>query len=276
MIVCAVPGMAADQVIRNINIMSNLNPLLPFTFTYNYRVPTEWQAEIVIGTTLNPSQLTNAFETAATNTFITSGEVGLKFGLPGDFILFVGWPWLGGLFSVEESVWIPEFDVSVLIPITLGVFSGSGYSESFSLNTVIKKSLPPVTICGGFNFLASPQFTEPETSEEVTEVAQSYLGIGLEFAINPFIRLVGEYRYQFSSVYFDAENNMKYEMFPYFANQIAGIGFEYAIDFPNFSLKATAGYSINLGIFDEQAGITYGTQGISLGFSFLFPFPWVT
>jgi len=269
-------GFGAEGLIRNINIMGNLNPLLPFSFTYNYTLPSEWQVELLLGTTLNPQQLSSAFSEAATGTFITSGEIGLKFGMPGDLILFVGWPWLGGIFSVSESLWLPELDVSVLVPITLGVFSGSAYTESFSFNAVLKKSLQPVRFSGGFNFLASPQFSRSEFDDEVSEVGQGYLGLGLEWAVNPYIRLLGEFRYQFISVLFDTYSDLKFEMFPVYANQVLGIGFEYILDFPQFSMKASAGYAINLGIFDQEVGVTYGTHGIHLGFSFLFPFPWRT
>ena len=36
-------GFGAGQIIRNINILGNLNPLLPFSFTYDYTIPSEWQ-----------------------------------------------------------------------------------------------------------------------------------------------------------------------------------------------------------------------------------------
>jgi len=269
-------GFGAGQIIRNINILGNLNPLLPFSFTYDYTIPSEWQVELFLGTTLNPRQLSAAFSQAATGTFITSGEIGLKFGLPGDVILFAGWPWLGAIFSVQETLWMPELDFSALVPITLGVFSGSAYSESFSFNAVLKKSLRPVRFSGGFNFLTSPQFSSGEFDDEVFEVGQGYLGLGLEWAVNPYIRLLGEFRYQFISVLFDTYSDLKFEMFPAYSNQVLGIGFEYILDFPLFLMKATAGYAVKLGLFDPEIGVTYGTHAIHVGVSFLFPFPWRT
>lgn len=267
---------AANTVIRNINVLGNLNPLLPFSFTYDYRVPTEWQLELIIGTSLNPAGFSSIYSQNATNTFITSGEVGLKFGLPGDFTLFATWPWLGGIFSVTEGVWLPEIDISVLAPVTLGALSGVGFSESFSFNAVLKKSLPPFRICGGFNFLASPQFSEPESEEDVSEVGQSYIGVGVEWMVNPFIRLLAEFRYQFSSLLYSAieGESIKFEAFPPYANQILGVGFEYLIDLPKFAMKFSIGYAINLGAYMEGIGVSYGTQGVSIGMSFLFPFPW--
>ncbi len=255
-----------------IDPLASMNPLTPFSFTYEYRTPREWQVEILTGASLDIA----GFSKQGEQPFFNSGQVGLKFGLPGDIVLLATWPWIGGYFSIDEGDFLPEFDMSLNVPISFGNHIGSA-APAININTVFKKTLPPVRISVGHNLLFSN--TYEINVEEATDatVGEQYIGTGLEWQINPYFRLYGEFRYQLSAIKYDegAAFNFDWLIPSGLAKNILSIGGEYVLDTQNFTMKTTAGYSINLlPQFDiENGGTPFTSHSISVGISFLFPFP---
>jgi len=258
-------------LIGAIDPLMNMNPLIPFSFTYEYRTPSEWQVEILTGTSLDIA----GFSQQGTGTAFT-GQVGLKFGLPGDIVLLASWPWVGGYISVDEGDFLPEFDISLNVPMTFGSDIGSS-APAININTVLKKTLPPVRFSVGHNLLFSSSLEM--ATEEATDatVGEQYIGTGLEWMINPYFRMFGEFRYQLSAIKYAEEGGFNFDwLIPAgLAKNIVSIGGEYILNTQNFTMKTTAGYSINLlPFFDiEGAGTPFTSHSVSVGISFLFPFP---
>jgi len=266
-----------EEYKKNINVLQSMNPLIPFAFTYEYGYPSEWQIELMTGASLDVNNMAlGAVDTNSSTPLISSGEVGFKFGLPGDLVLVAGWPWIGGYFSAPENGFFPEFDIAVTVPMSFGMLDSQSFTESVNMSVVLKKSLEPVRFSGGLNLLFSPSFKPADEGEEVIpEVGQTYIGFGLEWFVNPYLKILGEYRYQFSSMLYDNVNGNPYKfvVFPPYPNNIIGVGLEYAFDTENFTMKTSIGYAVNLMPPVEGYSPPFGTQGISIGFTFLFPFP---
>src|SRR6056297_616792 len=259
-------------LIGAIDPLVSMNPLIPFSSTYEYRTPREWQVEVLVGTSLDIA----GFSQQSTGTVFNTGQVGLKFGLPGDIVLMATWPWIGGYISVDEGIFLPEFDISLNVPMTFGSAIGTS-SPAINLNTVFKKTLPPVRFSVGHNLLFSNTFeVNPEEATDTT-VGEQYIGTGLEWQVNPYFRLFGEFRYQLSAIMYDESNGFNYDfLIPIeLANNILSIGGEYILNTQNFTMKTTAGYAINLlpQFNIENAGTAFTTHSVSVGISFLFPFP---
>ena len=258
-------------LIGAIDPLVNMNPLIPFSFTYEYRTPSEWQVEILMGSSLDVAGLSQQ----GTGTAFT-GQVGLKFGLPGDIVLLASWPWIGGYISVNEGVFLPEFNLSLNVPMTLGSDIGNS-APAININTVLKKTLPPVRFSVGHNLLFSN--TMEINTDEATDatVGEQYLGTGLEWMVNPYFRLFTEFRYQLSAIKYAEDGGFNFDWLlpPGLAKNILSIGGEYILNTENFTMKTTAGYSINLlPFFDiEGGGTPFTSHSVSVGISFLFPFP---
>ena len=258
------------SLIGAINPLINLSPLIPFSFTYDYRSPREWQVEILTGTSLDVAGLSNKEnETAITV------QVGLKFGLPGDIVLLATYPWIGGYVCIDEGVFLPEFDLSLNVPVTFGSSNGTS-APAINFNTVFKKTLQPVRISIGHNLLfSSVMEMDPEQATNTT-VGEQYIGTGLEWQVNPYFKLFGEFRYQLSAIVYNESQNYNYDLMilKEQANNILSIGGQYILNTENFAMKTTAGYAINLKSFKiENAGTPFTTHSVSVGISFLFPFP---
>src|SRR6056297_2198933 len=194
-------------LIAAIDPLVNMNPLIPFSFTYEYRTPREWQVEVLVGT----SQDIASFSQQGTGTIINSGQVGLKFGLPGDIVILATWPWIGGYISIDEGSFLPEVDISLNVPMSFGNNVAST-SPAINLNTVLKKTLPPVRFSVGHNLLFSNTFeVNPEEATDTT-VGEQYIGTGLEWQVNPYFRLFGEFRYQLSEIVYDEAQNYNYDL----------------------------------------------------------------
>jgi len=258
-------------LIGAIDPLVSMNPLIPFSFTYEYRTPREWQVEVLVGTSLDIA----GFSQQSTGTVFNTGQVGLKFGLPGDIVLMATWPWIGGYISVDEGIFLPEFDISLNVPMTFGSAIGTS-APAINLNTVFKKTLPPVRFSVGHNLLFTNTFeVNPEEATDTT-VGEQYIGTGLEWQVNPYFRLFGEFRYQLSEIVYDEAQNYNYDLLilKERAGNIVSIGGEYILNTENFAMKTTAGYAINLKNFRiENAGTPFTTHSVSVGISFLFPFP---
>ena len=259
------------NLIAAIDPLINLNPLIPFSFTYEYRSPREWQVEIITGTSLDVAGLSNQ----ATGTAIT-GQVGLKFGLPGDIVLLATYPWIGGYVCIDEGDFMPEFDLSINVPVTMGSNIGSS-APAININTVFKKTLQPVRFSIGHNLLfSSAMEVNPQSDEDIT-VGEQYLGTGLEWQTNPYLKLFGEFRYQLSAIKYAEDGGFNFDwLIPAsLAKNILSIGGEYTLNTQNFIMKTTAGYAINLLPFFnvEGGGTPFTSHSVSVGISFLFPFP---
>ncbi|HRW34499.1 MAG TPA: hypothetical protein P5107_05545 [Thermotogota bacterium] len=259
------------NLIAAIDPLINLNPLIPFSFTYEYRSPREWQVEIITGTSLDVAGLSNQ----ATGTAIT-GQVGLKFGLPGDIVLLATYPWIGGYVCIDEGDFMPEFDLSINVPVTMGSNIGAS-APAININTVFKKTLQPVRFSIGHNLLfSSAMEVNPQSDEDIT-VGEQYLGTGLEWQTNPYLKLFGEFRYQLSAIKYAEDGGFNFDwLIPAsLAKNILSIGGEYTLNTQNFIMKTTAGYAINLlPFFDiEGGGTPFTSHSVSVGISFLFPFP---
>lgn len=261
--------MAVSIAFSVIDPLANLSPLVPFSFTYEYRTPREWQVEVLTGTSLDISSFTDQ----GTGTMFNSGQIGLKFGLPGDIVLVGTWPWLGLYLSTDEGQFVPEFDMSLNIPISFGSDLGSS-GAAINLNNIIKKTLPPVRFSAGHNLLFSNRYDMDSEESTSATVGKEYLGLGLEWQINPYARVYGEYRYQLGSIISYGSEGMRYELSasdPEGTDNIFSIGGEYVLDTENFTMKTTAGYSINV---TTKTGFTsFNTHTVGIGISFLFPFP---
>ncbi len=270
-IVCA----QGDQIESHINALQTMNPMLPFSFTYDYRSPRPLQIEFFVGSFADVDNLSR-ISPDTEGLAIVPGSIGIKAGLPGDLTLIGSWPWLGGYFSLPEQLIWPEFSVAVMVPLSLQGSQSRPFVESYTMNMVLKKSLPPFRFSAGYNILVSPQFmTDPEGESQ--EIGQTYVGMGIEGLVNPFLRLMGEYRFQMSSwrafTGIDDDVRYTYEWFPLYPNSLIGIGLEYIWDTPNFVMKSFVGYSIRISPPDPEIGITFGSQGFSVGFTFLFILP---
>lgn len=266
----------AEEYKRNINVLQSMNPLLPFSFTYEYGYPSEWQVELMMGASLDVNSMAlGSVDTSSSTPLVNSGEIGFKFGLPGDIVLMAGWPWIGGYFSSPENGFFPEFDVALTVPMSFGMLDSINFTESVNFSILMKKSLEPIRFSGGINVLFSPVFNTSQEDEEIPEVGQTYVGFGIEWFVNPYLKLLGEYRYQFSSMLYNNVNGSPYKfvVFPPYPNNIIGIGLEYMFDADDFTMKTSVGYSVNLMPPIEGVSPPFGTQGISVGFTFLFPFP---
>ena len=264
--------------IQGVNSMQCMNPLLPFAFTYDYRLPTEWQLDLLVGATIDP-QLINSLmdqseEEQQGSSILSTGQLGAKMGFPGDIVVMLGWPWLGGYFSVPETRFMPEFDISLAVPLTFGMNSTGTYQESFTFNAILKKSLPPIRFSTGYSLLIAPGYPQELPDETSYEVGKGYIGLGIEWFINPYIKLLGEYRFQLTSLlYTETESGpIKFELPPALPDHILGIGLEYTLETDTFTMKANLGYAVSL-LPPMEETVPFGTQGISFGFSFLFPFP---
>lgn len=258
------------SLIGAINPLINMNPLIPFSFTYEYRSPREWQVEILTASSIDVGGLSNQ----ENGTAIT-GQVGLKFGLPGDMVLLATYPWIGGYICVDEGDFLPEFDLSLNVPMTFGNSDGIS-APAINFNSVFKKTLQPVRISVGHNLLFSSVMEMDPDQATKTTVGEQYFGTGLEWQVNPYFKLFGEFRYQLSKIIYDEANNLNYDLLigKQEANNILSIGGEYILNTENFAMKTTAGYAINLKSFKiENAGTPFTTHSVSVGISFLFPFP---
>ena len=248
-----------------------MNPLIPFSFTYEYRTPREWQVEVLVGTSLDIA----GFSEQNTGNVFNTGQVGLKFGLPGDIVVMATWPWIGGYICVDERGFFPEFDISLNVPMTFGTAIGTS-APAINLNTVLKKTLQPVRFSVGHNLLFSNAFEINPEEATTTTVGEQYIGTGLEWQVNPYFRLFGEFRFQLSEIVYDEAQNYNYDLLilKEKASNILSIGGEYILNTENFAMKTTGGYAINLRpIPIENAGTPFTTHSVSVGISFLFPFP---
>jgi len=263
-----------------IDPLINLNPQIPFAFTYEYRTPREWQVEVLTGTSLDIA----AFSTAATGSIINMGTIGLKFGIPGNLVLVGSVPWIGAYYSVDEGQFMPEFDVSLNVP----VFSGNNIVSSapaISLSTVLKKSLPPVRFSVGNNILFSykTELEQDEPVEQETVVGENYIGTGIEWQINPYLKTFGEFRYELTEIIYFKNTGYNIDLLtdPANSNKIITLGGEYTLNLQRFSLKTNAAYSILLrrnmrntnNTVSEETPLGFSTHSVSVGISFLFPFP---
>jgi hypothetical protein len=259
-------------LIAAIDPLVNMNPLTPFSFTYEYRTPREWQVEVLVGTALDIS----SFSQQSTGTVFNTGHVGLKFGLPGDIVVLATWPWVGGYISIDEGAFLPEFDISLNVPMTFGTAIGNT-APAINLNTIFKKSLQPVRFSVGHNLLFSNTFEFNPDEATNTTVGEQYIGTGLEWQVNPYFRLFGEFRYQLSAIMYSENGGYNYDfLIPIeLANNILSIGGEYVLNTENFVMRTTAGYSINLlpQYKIENSGTPFTSHSVSVGISFLFPFP---
>ncbi|MFW6262830.1 MAG: hypothetical protein ACOC34_02240 [Thermotogota bacterium] len=198
---------ATLTLISAIDPLVSMNPLIPFSFTYEYRTPSEWQVEILMGTSLDIA----GFSQQSTGTVFNTGQVGLKFGLPGDIVLMATWPWIGGYICVDEGTFLPEFDISLNVPMTFGTSIGTS-APAINLNTVLKKTLPPVRFSVGHNLLFSNTFEMNSDEATDTAVGEQYIGTGLEWQVNPYFRMFGEFRYQLSEIVYDSNNEFNYDL----------------------------------------------------------------
>lgn len=266
-----------SRIESRINALQTMNPMLPFSFTYDYRSPRPLQVEFFVGTFADVENLSRV-TSDATGLAMIPGAVGFKAGLPGDLTIIGSWPWLGAYFSTPEQLYWPEFDISVMIPLAMQGAQSRPFVESYTMNLVAKKSLPPLRFSLGYNILVSPQFLLPDHEGIDQEIGQTYVGVGVEGMVNPFLRLMGEYRFQMSSwqVFLDPDDEAvkyTYEWFPLYPNSIIGIGLEYVWDTPGFTMKSFVGYSLRVSPPNPEIGITFGSQGFSIGFTFLFALP---
>src|SRR6056297_836329 len=85
------------NLIAGIDSLVNMSPLVPFSLTYEYRTPREWQVEILVGTSLDIASVSQQ----STGTVFNTGQAGFKFGLPGDIVLMATWPWVGGYICID-------------------------------------------------------------------------------------------------------------------------------------------------------------------------------
>ena len=255
-----------------IDPLINLNPQIPFSFTYEYRTPREWQVEVLTGTSLDIASLSGS----GTGTVFNAGHFGLKMGVPGDIVLVATWPWIGGYLSTDEGQFLPEFDFSLNVPLTLEGNVGSS-APAINVNAVLKKSLPPLRFSVGGNMLFSNRYEMDPGASTDTTVGENYLGTGIEWQMNPYFKISGEYRYQFSQILYEEEEGFNFEMLlpSLRAGNIVSIAGEYTLNTEKFIMKVVGGYSINLipDISIPDSGIPFNTHSVSAGVSFLFPFP---